>query len=452
MKPLQFEGGEQADAGFGRRPRRLLAKARFEALLFVLLMLTVAAVACRDRILEQRIHLTPASLADGRYALLAFSDKANGGKSRAAAVAPLHWTCDTKPGFAYPYCGYEIFFDGRTGSHGIDLKNFRGLTIELAYRGPSKTIRLHLKNFDPRYATRADADTPKYNRIEFDAMPGRTQTQSFTISDFGVPDWWLRKRQLSPSLSHPQFDNVTSIDIETGTESTLGHHEFDVRGIVIRKALLSDAQWYLALLGFWVVLIGVYLAWRIGNLKGEVERTGALQQLAERQAEEAEETARRDPLTKVLNRRGVAERHAALSADGGIAALIIDIDHFKRLNDQFGHSYGDEVLIAVAALIRRNVRPADTVGRWGGEEFVVLCPGVDSIEAQHIAEKIRRRIEHFHFGDCEAVTASIGVHRTPAAGPDLAELVGFADVALYSAKASGRNCCRLYRAGMAKAA
>ena len=136
----------------------------------------------------------------------------------------------------------------------------------------------------------------------------------------------------------------------------------------------------------------------------------------------------------------------------GLAVILSDIDHFKSLNDRFGHSYGDEVLSTIATLIRRNVRGGDVVGRWGGEEYLAICPGIDALEAQHVAEKIRRRIEHFHFGDCEHVTASVGVHWTPSTGPNLTELVGLADVALYSAKRGGRNCCCLYRPGMAKAA
>jgi diguanylate cyclase (GGDEF)-like protein len=223
---------------------------------------------------------------------------------------------------------------------------------------------------------------------------------------------------------------------------------------VIHKVIMTEAQWYFALLGAWVVMIGAYLIYRLRNLKGELARRQLLEAVALRQAEEAEEAARGDHLTKVLNRRGIEERFAALAeeAPAGVAAILIDIDHFKSLNDQFGHSYGDEVLSTIATLIKRNVRPGDAVGRWGGEEFLAICSGLDALEAQHIAEKIRRRIEHFHFGDCERVTASLGVHFCPASGPDLQQIVTLADVALYSAKRGGRNCCVLYRPGMAKAA
>jgi diguanylate cyclase (GGDEF)-like protein len=447
-------GPGAAFAAFGPRVVRLVADARLEAALIALLLLTVAALAWQDRILERTTRLTPQSIQS--LARIGHGDDAVGGHTTIHEEAPFRWSCELKTGFDYPYCGYEVFFGKDKGSKGLDLTNFRSLTVSLVYRGPGKSFRVHLKNFDPRYAVATTDDSAKFNRVEYDTTPGRVQHVTFNLADFGVADWWLRKHQLAPSLSHPQFDNITSLDIQTGTEPALGHHEFEVREVVLRTTLLSDAQWYLSLLGAWIVLIGVYLAYRIRNMKGEIERRGLLQALAQRQAEEAEEAARRDPLTKVYNRRGIAERYATLcdeaAAPAGMAVMLIDIDRFKSLNDRFGHAYGDEVLSTIAAVIKRNVRAGDTVGRWGGEEFVVLCPGADSGEAQHIAEKIRRRIEHFHFGECEKVTASLGTHWFPATGPELAELIGFADIALYAAKHGGRNRCSLYRPGMAKAA
>jgi diguanylate cyclase (GGDEF)-like protein len=189
-------------------------------------------------------------------------------------------------------------------------------------------------------------------------------------------------------------------------------------------------------------------------MRREVEQRRTLHALALRQAEEAEDAARHDPLTRIFNRRGILKRYAELSAGAPVplGVILIDIDRFKLLNDNFGHNYGDEVLSSIAALIRRNVRAGDTIGRWGGEEFLILCPGFDAEEAMAMAENIRGRIEHFHFGDCERVTASFGVHWCPASGPDLSELVSLADVALYTAKAQGRNRTLRFRPGMAKAA
>lgn len=439
----------------GRKPWHLIANAKFELLIFALLLITFAAVKWEDQILLRTTTFTPTTL--GALTTLGQTDKENGGVSTITPdpAHPLSWSCELKKGFEYPYCGYELLFDGRRSAQGIDLSNLHSISITLAYTGPAKTLRFHLKNFDPRYSQPGVGKSSKFNKVEFPAESGRVQTVDFNLSDFSVADWWLHESGVPPKFSHPQFDNIISLDFQTGSEPALGVHRFEVREITIRKAALTSAQWYLMLLGIWVVLIGAFLIHRIRNLKGEVANRRALQALAVRQAEEAEEAAREDHLTRVRNRRGLAECYDALANEDeprSVAAILIDIDRFKSLNDRFGHSYGDEVLSTIATLIRRNVRPGDTVGRWGGEEFLVLCPGLDSLEVQHIAEKIRRRIEQFHFGDCEHVTASFGVHWCPAAGPALHDIVSLADVALYCAKRGGRNCCRIYRPGMAKAA
>ena len=122
------------------------------------------------------------------------------------------------------------------------------------------------------------------------------------------------------------------------------------------------------------------------------------------------------------------------------------------MNDTHGHDFGDKVLAAFAGVIGRNVRMQDMVARWGGEEFVVVCADVDRRGAQKIAEKLRERVEGHDFGPCGPVTASFGIHWANGAQPDLSRMVSLADTALYAAKAAGRNCCRLLRADMSKAA
>jgi diguanylate cyclase (GGDEF)-like protein len=439
-------------AALARRSARAVANARFEAVLVVLLLLTVAAIVFQDRLLVSTTRFTPASVAS--YTRVPIADHDNGGNSTAHEDSPLHWSCELRPGNPYPYCGYELFFDRDKGPHGLDLTNLRSIEVALLYRGTATSFRVHLKNFDPRYSRSANDDTPKFLRVEFSTDRGKLQHVVFKAADFGVADWWLRKWRMPPELSHPEFNNITSMNFETGTEARPGHHVFEVREIVLRRMLLTEAQWLQTILGIWVLLIGGYLAHRFATMQREVEQRRTLHALALRQAEEAGDAARHDQLTRIFNRRGIFERYDELSAGTPVplGVILIDIDRFKLLNDSFGHNYGDEVLCSIAALIRRNVRGSDTVGRWGGEEFLVLCPGIDADGAMLIAENIRGRMEHFHFGDCERVTASFGVHWCPASGPPLNELVSLADVALYTAKAEGRNRTLRFRPGMAKAA
>ena len=437
--------------GFSGNFLRLAAGVKFEMLLLALLLLTAGAIIWQDQILEQTLVFTPAnSVTRSR---LVMSDKDNGGQSVVREIGPLAWACDLRNGNPYPYCGYELFFDGNKGTHGLNLTNMRALTVTMLYRGAATSFRIHLKNFDPRYSHSANDDTPKYLRVEADTTPGKLQSNSFIPADFGVADWWMRKYKLAPEYGRPQFDNVTSMVIETGSEAPLGAHAFNIREIRVRTAILSRADWYSLLLGIWIMMIVAYLGYRIGNLRRALKERQILEALALREAQEA---ASHDHLTKILNRRGMTERFEALGQRkaGAFTAtvIMIDIDHFKRLNDTYGHDTGDQVLSDIAGVISANVRSVDLVARWGGEEFMVICSDIDRRGAQQVAEKIRSRIAAFDFGACGSITASLGLHWSQGPEPELAQLVTLADTALYIAKANGRNCCRLHRAAMSKVA
>ncbi|MFI9388326.1 GGDEF domain-containing protein [Kutzneria sp. NPDC052558] len=158
------------------------------------------------------------------------------------------------------------------------------------------------------------------------------------------------------------------------------------------------------------------------------------------------ELATKDQKTGLLNAatwREVAARELAAADTAGV--LMVDLDHFKRVNDTHGHLAGDEVLKAVAATVRRSVRDYDCVGRFGGEEFVVLVPGLPSADVLAVAERIRRAIAELRVPLAggptvlSTLSASIGVATHPSAAAGIDELVHAADAALYRAKRGGRN-------------
>ncbi|CAJ48612.1 sensor domain-containing diguanylate cyclase [Bordetella avium] len=152
---------------------------------------------------------------------------------------------------------------------------------------------------------------------------------------------------------------------------------------------------------------------------------------------------RSDALTGLLNRRGAAAKiqrlHRAAHQSGRFYSVIMaDIDHFKKINDQFGHLLGDTVLKRCANLIRDNVREGDAVARWGGEEFLILLPNCPLIKAVALAERIRNTIATLTDPITGQVTLSLGVGTSsPAETPQ--SLIQRADKALYKAKAQGRN-------------
>ncbi len=166
----------------------------------------------------------------------------------------------------------------------------------------------------------------------------------------------------------------------------------------------------------------------------------------ERTAERMRSLAHTDALTGLGNRRQadlwlVREVQRATRYARPFSVLMLDIDHFKRLNDEHGHAAGDRVLVDLANELVGMVRASDAVVRWGGEEFLVLAPETGLEDAVQVAELVRRQVAKLPLGDAHRTTVSVGVaaHRS---GDDPDSLVARADAALYMAKRSGRNTVR----------
>ncbi len=158
---------------------------------------------------------------------------------------------------------------------------------------------------------------------------------------------------------------------------------------------------------------------------------------------ELERQASYDSLTGLLNRRKFEkmlsrELRRASRYQATFAVIIFDVDHFKSVNDSFGHDVGDMVLRQLAREVRAHIRDSDGLGRWGGEEFILLLPETGVDDAMHVAESIRSALEHTHFDGPGTVTVSLGVSGFQP-GDTLSGMLKRADRALYRAKEQGRN-------------
>ena len=163
----------------------------------------------------------------------------------------------------------------------------------------------------------------------------------------------------------------------------------------------------------------------------------------ERINQELQKQADRDELTGLFNRRKInlilrELNKRALRYQKDYAVILLDIDYFKNINDSFGHATGDRVLKSIASILQNNVRDVDSCGRWGGEEFMVICPDSDCGGAEPLAERLRQAIGNCNFYEGQRVTASFGIachsnHDT------LINLLNAVDMLLYEAKAKGRN-------------
>ncbi len=151
-----------------------------------------------------------------------------------------------------------------------------------------------------------------------------------------------------------------------------------------------------------------------------------------------------DPLTGLYNRRYLneylkVEYHRAVRSGMPISFLMLDIDHFKNINDTYGHPLGDEVLKNLANIIRGTVRLSDVICRYGGEEFLIICPDMDIEVASKRAEVLRSKVEQYILPIAGGITVSVGVATFPRHGNTLEKVIEKADEALYKAKKAGRN-------------
>ena len=230
-------------------------------------------------------------------------------------------------------------------------------------------------------------------------------------------------------LGLPAVDGLTILDLIKAEPATADIPVLVVTawdsGEVVARALQAGAVDY------------VRKPFHVGELSARVE---AVARTRARHAE-LEALASIDPLTGVMNRRGIdRELEQRISHNcrsrNEFSVLMVDVDLFKAVNDTFGHAMGDEVLRTVAMRLRRAIRSGDIVARWGGEEFVVLAAAACD-EAEILGERLRATIEAAPVGDV-SVTISVGV---AAWDPreDAPSLIARADAALYAAKSGGRN-------------
>jgi diguanylate cyclase (GGDEF)-like protein len=242
------------------------------------------------------------------------------------------------------------------------------------------------------------------------------------------------RRGLNPDVSH----HVTGV--------------YFVAGLVLLSVRMVWLTWGGAPVAdiFQVTFLSVAL-YGLGGLLPVVCTIGFLLMCSERSQRELEQSARLDYLTGIYNRGAIEELAAGQIASTQrhgtpLALMVVDIDHFKRINDELGHAAGDKALAATVRMIADLLRGGDLIGRLGGEEFLVLMPDTDAVQARHAAERMRACVEAApvaFMGIERPLTVSIGVAEYRAEDGGFGPLLLRADRALYVAKRSGRNQVQL---------
>ena len=279
-----------------------------------------------------------------------------------------------------------------------------------------------------------------------------------------------RKSAIAKRFRHP--DDLQAL--EQGP--MLGHRIVDASWIkvqgersFVRRTFVDHSDWSLVILkpprqifatrflGIVITLLVtimalIYLLGKARRIRDEVERDNRLH--LQELADDLGAKATTDPLTGLQNRLKlettlIDEMRRSVRYDTPLTMIIFDIDHFKEINDTYGHSVGDSVLVQLARLVSSNVRSSDLLVRWGGEEFLILMPGVGEAEGYQAAQKLCDTIAKLEFEHVGTVTCSFGVtQHVP--GETTVSLINRADEALYQAKACGRNQVKLAHAQPSK--
>lgn len=357
----------------------------------------------------------------------------------------------------YFACSFNFLFGNLEQAGTADLSKFTHINLKLNYSGSASKLRMYIRNFNPAYSTPDDSNSTKLHSVSLDTRDLNQEIQ-LNLDEFFVADWWLGQYDIPRSLSRPEFTQSVSVGIDFVEGLQPGNHDMQVEKIEFVGEWISAERWYLLILAAWMLGIFSYAITKLVQLrqqtKHDVQIINELSNNNEQLQMETDKFRRLstvDPLTQAYNRFGIDQIIATLmifNKEKGehqdspeFSLMIIDIDYFKRINDRRGHDAGDRVLQNISSIISKGIRAQDFLGRWGGEEFIVIMPSTRKEFAIALAEKIRLMIYDTVFEPHNplSVTASFGIS-DKLEGEDFATTFKRADNALYEAKAQGRNC------------
>ena len=409
-----------------------------------LLVLTAVLLTWHHYGMERVITLSPSA----PYTYHSATDKNDGGASTVALRRvgdALQMDCQLVKQVDWPYC--KVRFEVGTAASGLDLSQFQSVSVDADHAGPGlHRARLVLINFEDGWSKPDDWLTHKFNEVEaFEFTPG--QLLELPLNVFNTAVWWRIRAKPPITRAGMRIDHVTTVELVTAADSELGRHVITLRAIHFHGKLLTKNTLLSILIGIWITsatgwaaLLWFTMRRELNTSKAELSLLNEVNRALRLETEALAGQAHHDPLTGVLNRQGL---RAELMAVGGrvtepVSVVFVDIDHFKRVNDGYGHDAGDQVLCQFALAISSNLRSSDRLVRWGGEEFLLVCPSSDVHQAAALAEKLRTVLTEQPWHNDLAVTASFGVAQR-LDGEGIGDAITRADHALYRAKQTGRN-------------
>ena len=363
-------------------------------------------------------------------------------------------TCQIKSTDNYPFCelSFNLVSPFETP---LDLTNYTKIAVKLAYIPPIEqqdlNIRLQIRNYEPGLSTLNDIDSFKLNEAKLKIEQINTKEEFILYFDnFYIPEWWISARVSNYIDRQVNVERAVYLKVMSPEVLALGQHKIEVEHIILTGKIISLTSLIqlLAVLWLLVIIYHVFIviqhnrtkAHKLQKKQHELEKMNAALAL---ETNELKDLVTRDTLTGIRNRHGMRDLLLDLVSktqnnDFKLSAMYLDLDKFKLINDNYGHDIGDQVLMAFSKLISENIRSNDLFARWGGEEFILICPQLDCLQAHLLAEKLRLLITEKIWPEDIKVTCSIGVTEYRPK-EDITELLKRADNALYQSKARGRN-------------
>jgi len=343
----------------------------------------------------------------------------------------VDFTCEIiQSEFRWPYC--ELKFNLSSNNEGklsgIDLSSFEriGLWINHDHENQPGT-RVELHNFNSAYSIESNNDSLKYNSIEFSEKKVPSPTW-IDLHRFYVPTWWNARHDLA--VGGTDFSNIRTMSVTTAGDIGEGVYKLTIKRIEFRGKYIDNDTLFFLLLIVWSSVASFFIR-ELSLSKDKVISVN-------KQKVKWQEAAFTDTLTGVNNRESSREIFDNLLAKSNtLSLLFIDIDFFKKINDTYGHNVGDEILVQFSKIILETVDDSNILIRWGGEEFLLLCPNYTLEQAKLVAERVRLTIEQSLWVENIKLTASFGVAEKHQLS--ISELISKADEALYQAKENGRN-------------
>ncbi|MGF1767205.1 GGDEF domain-containing protein [Enterovibrio makurazakiensis] len=356
-------------------------------------------------------------------------------------------SCTLGEAYKWPFCEVAISISDDV-TQGVDLTHYHSLVIEAAYKAPmpNERLRVYLRNYNPQYSSVEDPVSMKFNGLEYNPSDVLSE-YTLPLNAFQVLSWWIADRNLALEHAGPELTNVPLIEIATSSTPAIGDHVLVIKSIRFEGLWLSESQLFRGITSLWLLVVVVILAlkYRQSRLtykqeRSRAERLKSINMALKQKSETLSVLATTDALTGLRNRLDIyeaLEERITSRADRSCTVLCIDIDHFKRVNDTYGHDMGDRLLVLAADIMRESASGGDVIVRWGGEEFVIFCPKRNLAQASFLAEKIRWAFEAATWPHGELLSCSIGVSSMRQAS--IAAMIADADDALYRAKNGGRN-------------